>query len=315
MKLINVLIESIVDLDEVRLTDREIKKRLNKAKRLAVKFPNRHQFSQKYKQLFNFLRRMKLLSQVFPGRALYKPDGYWNEVTISNEASKYSSKSEFEQENQVAYKKGRDLGILDTLLPERKDMEKRWNIQNSIEAVQNFDGSRTEFSRKFPTAYKILSDEGILDKYVKRKKESDESVIARAKEYGTLSNLRTNNLALYQKARTRGLLDSLFSNEIYTPKIDDATKQEIINKAKQYNTKTDLFQKDYPLFAQLKKIENGFELAFGKKGEVPEYKKQDWIKRAKVYNNKYDLKFYDYNLFKRLETNGLMNQAFPPSEI
>ena len=110
-------------------------------------------------------------------------------------------------------------------------------------------------------------------------------------------------------------MDSLFSNEIYTPKIDDATKQEIINKAKQYNTKTDLFQKDYPLFAQLKKIENGFELAFGKKGEVPEYKKQDWIKRAKVYDNKYDLKFYDYNLFKRLETNGLMDQAFPPSNI
>ena len=27
-------------------------------------------------------------------------------------------------------------------------------------------------------------------------------------------------------------MDSLFSNEIYTPKIDDATKQEIINKAK-----------------------------------------------------------------------------------
>lgn len=315
MKLIDVLIESIVDLDEVKLTDREIKKRLKKAKRLAVNFANPYQFKTKYKELFNFLRNYKLLDQVFPGRKLYKPDGYWNEITIWDEASKYGSKSEFSDKNQVAYNRARTLGILDTLFPERKeyDISKKWNIENSTEVAQNFDGTLTQFSRNYPSAYNILKDAGTLHDLIKSKKESesDESVISRAKEYGTLSNLRTNNMALYQKARTRGLLNMLYDEyQERSPKMDDATKQEIIDMAKQYNTKSNLYHNNYPVFAQLKKIENGFELAFGKKGE---FKKQDLIKRAKEYNNKYELYYHDRKLFRELESNGLMDQAFPPS--
>jgi len=259
------------------------------------------------------------MDQVF-GVSKYKPNkskGYWDELTISDEASKYDNRTDFQKGSQVAYQKAYRLGMLDYLFPVKKEYTKKWTLDKSIETAQNYKGSRTQFYRDYPVAYRQLINKGLLDNYFdfRPDRESDENVILRAKEYGTLKNLRVNNVALYHKLTTRGLMGNVFPKEQRNIPMDNATKKEIIDKAKQYNTRSDLFRNDRRLFERLKKIENGLDLVFGKMGEDTEYKKQDWIKRAKIYDNKYDLKRLNFYLYKKIESLGLMNQVFPTSEI
>ena len=106
-------------LEAVPLSQEEVEKRLKKAKKVALKFPNPRQFSLKYPNLWNFLRGKGLVDVVFPNRKVYKPDGYWNSVNTAEEASKYNSKIEFYKGNQVAYNKAVELGILNDLFPFR----------------------------------------------------------------------------------------------------------------------------------------------------------------------------------------------------
>ena len=289
------------------LPQKEVDKRLKKAKALAVKFPNPRQFSLKYPNLWNFLRGKGLVDVVFPNRKIYRPDGYWTPETIAQEAGKYNTKSEFHDNNQVAYMKALQFDIMNDLFPYNSNvkggMKKIWTLEKSIEAAKGFDGSLSEFSRKHSAAYHELKNNDLLSFYFKKRKDiNDEEIIKQAKEYSNVKDLRLNNLSLYNKLVTRGLLYTLF------PKVE-MSNDEIINKAKEYQTTSELSKKNRPLYYKLSKVPNGFELAFSGQTKLT-YKAKKFIDIAKQYDDKYELRKNNRYAYNNLEALGLIDKVY-----
>jgi hypothetical protein len=287
------------------LPQEEVDKRLLKAKKVAVKFPNPRQFSLKYPNLWNFLRSKGLLDDVFPNRKLYKNDGYWTPETISQEASKYNTKTEFLRSNQVAYKKAVELGILNDLIPidgryGSSGNKKKWTLEKSIQVAKEFEGTKTEFWKKHPAATLELRRNNLLKSIFPddKRKGDDDILINQAKEYENRSVLRRDNPSLYSKLVIRGMLYDVF------PKVE-MTADEIITKAKEYETPTELSKGNQNLYLKLKKIPNGYELAFGK-----EYKYKKLFDIAKQYQNKYELLKGNAYVYNNLEKLGLLNKAY-----
>ena len=291
------------------LPQKEVNKRLKKAKALAVKFPNPRQFALKYPNLWNFLRGQGLISDAFPNRKIYKPAGYWTPETISQEATKYNTKTEFGDKNQVAYNKAVELGIINDLFPYRSmsnvGAKKIWTLEKSIEAAKGFEGGRSEFYKKHPAAYVELKNNDLLSYYLKNRKDvNDEEIIKQAKQYKDRVELRKDNLTLYNKLVTRGLLYDLF------PKVEvEMNYDEIINKAKEYQTRSELAKNNGNLYYKLRKIPNGFELAFGGQNKLT-YKAKKFIEIAKQYENKHELRKSNRYAYNNLESLGLLDKVY-----
>lgn len=234
------------------LSKQELERRLNKAKKLAVKYSNPRQFALAHPVLWNTIRSHKLLDDVFPNRKKYVPDGYWNELTLADEASKYSSRSEFGDKNQVAYNKARELGILDDLFPEIKKpgRESIYTLEKAIELAKEFTGMRSEFSRKYAKAYWLLKANGIFDKYFpeerRRGKEPDESIIDRAKKYNRISDVMKSEPNLYAKLRSRGLLDTVFPKK--------SPEERLIDRAREYKNRYELQVNKPQIYYKLKEL-------------------------------------------------------------
>ena len=128
-----------------KLDQKEIGVRLKKAKKLAVKFPNPRQFALKYPNLWNFLRGQNLVDDVFVDRKKYNPDGFWTPEKVGEEAAKYNSASELQKNNQVAYRKATEYGMLGVLFPVRLT---KWNLDNATEVAKTFD-TPTELYRNY----------------------------------------------------------------------------------------------------------------------------------------------------------------------
>lgn len=91
----NLIIES------VPLKDSTIKRRLKRAKEIAVNYPNPRQFALKYKKLWNFLRLKGLIDDVFPSRKKYQQD--LTSDRVKELASKYVAVSDFQIDYPVEY--------------------------------------------------------------------------------------------------------------------------------------------------------------------------------------------------------------------
>lgn len=234
--------------EAVALPDKEIAKRLEKAKRVAVNFPNPRQFALRYPKLWNFLRGQKLVDKVFPDRHVYKPDGYWDAQTIAQEAEKYDSRSDFMRGNQFAYNKARKLGILDDLFSFKSKVgrNKVYDDDKSVEVAKNFEGSRSEFMRKFPVAYRNLKDRNIIHRFfsdLRKSDVTDEDLIAMAKQYDNIVDLRKNNRKLYSDLYQRSLLDNLFPTKY--------REQKLIDVAKQYSSRYELKRNNRRIYRKL----------------------------------------------------------------
>jgi hypothetical protein len=112
-------IKTIILSETVPLTDKDIQRKLAKAKRLAVNFPNPRQFSLKYKNLYNFLRAKGLMDEVFPERKKYEPYGSWTPERIKELARSYSRITDFQNAYPVAYAKASEYGMINDLFPEK----------------------------------------------------------------------------------------------------------------------------------------------------------------------------------------------------
>jgi hypothetical protein len=135
-----------------KLSDTQKKNALKRAKKLTPKFSSVNQFSLKYPNLYNYLRFHNLLDDAFPERKKYHPEGYWTPETIDQEAKKYSSRTEFDDKNQVAYKKANELGMLDMLFPTRKT---KYTLDKALDLAKEFE-SPWDLNKKYPTAYNLL---------------------------------------------------------------------------------------------------------------------------------------------------------------
>ena len=209
----------------------------------------------------------------------------------------------------MAYLKAIQLGIINDLFPYRSDTKvgnkKIWTLEKSIEAAKGFEGGRSEFYKKHPAAYVELKNNDLLSYYLKNRKDvNDEEIIKQAKQYKDRVELRKDNLALYSKLVTRGLLYDLF------PKVEvKMNYDEIINKAKEYQTRSELAKNNGNLYYKLRKIPNGFELAFGGQNKLT-YKAKKFIEIAKQYENKYELRKSNRYAYNNLESLGLLDKVY-----
>ena len=295
------------------LPQEDIDKRLEKAKELAVNVSNPRQFELKYPNLYNFLKGQKLFDSVFPNRKKYKPAGFWTPENIAQEARKYNTKGEFENNNQVAYHRALKFGIIDDLFPESQyGAKKKYDLDRSIELAKNFDGGRSEFFIKYPTAYRILRDHDLLTSYFGVSKLGrktvifDDDLIKQAKEYPNTRELRLNNMSLYNKLNIRGLMNTVF------PKVE-MSDDEIIEKSKEYGNASRLNRENSGLYKKLKQIPNGLELAFA--DNKKELKMRKCMDIAKNFDNRYDLKRNNYYVFNYLRDNGILDTLFPVAKV
>lgn len=212
------------------LSKDELEKRLVKAKKLAVKFKNTRQFALAHPQLWNTIRAFDKLDDVFPERKKYKPDGYWDAVTVADESRKYKGRSEFQRGNQIAYKKAVELGILDDLFPVKQIIrEPYYNLEKSIELAKDFEGGRKEFFDEYPSAYRMLKSNNLLTMYfgevVAYNKVSDDILLDKAKQYSTVTDLVKNDKQLYINLKNRSLIEKLYPYPLRIQKLLDIAKK------------------------------------------------------------------------------------------
>lgn len=76
----------------------------------------------------------------------------WNEKTLAEEALKYSSRSQFENEAGGAYGAATKLGILDKVCSHMKRKHRRWTKESTFEAAKSCKNI-SQFERKYHGAY------------------------------------------------------------------------------------------------------------------------------------------------------------------
>lgn len=215
-------LSKIID-EAVPLSDKEVKKRLEKSKKLAVNFKNPRQFELKYPLLWRFLRNKNLLDDVFPDRQKYKQDGYWNELTVSQEAEKYKSRSDFSNANQVAYNKARDLGILDFLFPSYMKIKPKKYTDEYIRSEVEKHGSRRELHHNNKNLYQTLVNNKLLDVYFPDKYNNPmkklsywtpEEIQKIKDQYLGKTDIQLKNQKLYLILKDLDLLDKIFPERL-----------------------------------------------------------------------------------------------------
>lgn len=230
------------------LSKDELEKRLTKAKKLAGKYKNPRQFALAHPQLWNTIRSFDKLDDVFPERRKYKPDGYWDAITIADESRKYDGRTEFLRGNQIAYLKALELGIMDDLFPiKKKTREPYYTLDKSIELAKDFEGDRMKFFDEYPSAYKVLNSNDLLTKYfgdkIEDAKASDDVLLDKGKEYESIIDLNKNNNPLYIALKRRSLLNKLYPEPLKV--------QKLLDRAKNYENKYDLKIKNRNLYNAL----------------------------------------------------------------
>ena len=101
---------------------------------------------------------------------LKKPNGYWTREICYEEAKKYKSRSEFNENSSTAYAISKKNGWIDdyTWFVRPAPHNKKWNKESCFnEAIKC--GSRTEFYHTNGTAYDVSRKNGWLDEFFPKK--------------------------------------------------------------------------------------------------------------------------------------------------
>jgi len=259
-------------IDEIKYTPEQINAKIELAKELAKQYPNPHQFELKHPNLWNFIKSRKMVDVVFPNKKNYNFRGYWTPETISKEAEKYKTRSEFQDKNQTAYNKAYRLGILDQLFPET--YVTKFSLEKSLELGKQYKTAR-EFIINHFTAYKVVKDAGLLKKLFPdftgrgRKpnsggwsSKSTDELIQIAKD--TIKSGKTITKDLYP------VYDNLRKRGIDTKELTKKSEDDIMQKIKKnYDTPNDLAVRNPKLYKILVNIPNGIVRTFGDRYNIP----------------------------------------------
>lgn len=331
MKLIS-LIESIIDElsgSKPKYTDKDKEKIVDKAKKfvLAKNIKNPRQLHLKNNNLYYVLRAQNLIDQVFPERKKYHPDGYWNFDTVTKEAEKYSSRSEFEKKNQVAYNKAREMGILKDLFPQIKERLGKYTLSQAKELAKDWKGTYSSFLSKYPSAVKVLSDEGILNKYLPKGKRGK-----KVDMYGQMSNEelkailddkiksdKVNQISFYlrRELEKRGI--DIPESKVPKKKLEEyleLSDDMLIKMAQPYGSLTNMNIKN-PSLRQALRIRNLSDNLFPDTRKQSVYKNHsdsELIDLAMKYGSKTKIRDNDLYLYRELRKRGLNKNIFkhPP---
>lgn len=182
----------------------------------AAKYLTRGEFKTKDPGAYYATLRFDLIDKFFPIKLHSgSPIKKWDQRTVSQEASKYSSKSEFQKNNQSAYLVALRLGLLDKLFPDTEP-QKRWDEESISREAAKYS-SRSEFADNSQGAYTAAKRLGILTKLFPNilsgggpRKWDEETISREAAKYSSRSEFQKNNVNAYHAALRSGLIDKLF---------------------------------------------------------------------------------------------------------
>jgi len=139
---------------------------IKRCKLAATKYSSRSEFRRKDSTAYEVLRKMGILDLVCKNMPrLIKPNGYWTLARCKKTASHYSSRSEFQKKDGVAYNVIRKMGMLDLVCKDMPRLHKPtgyWTLEKCIEAATCYS-YRGEFQEKRPDAYAAAQRLKILD--------------------------------------------------------------------------------------------------------------------------------------------------------
>ena len=178
------------------------------------------------------------------------PDGYWTEERITAIAQKYEYKSDFRENEPMAYDRARYLGILHKVTKRMKDKLKRkprgfWNKEKCIKAVGKCKGLN-EFRVRFVGAYKSAKANGWFDEITKDLPKhsgfTKEECRLDALNYKVRKEWETKSHATFWCAKQNGWLNDLTT---HMKKKNYYNKQICQDTAKECRTRRE-FQSKYP---------------------------------------------------------------------
>ena len=145
-----------------------------------------------------------------------KTNGYWDYDKCFNEAIKYSSRREFKEENDSAYRSAIKNGWIDEYTWFTKP-NKKWTYQTCLEESKKYS-TRGEFALGCSGAYHVARENNWLDEYVWLKdgkqfrlekwgKWTKEACFEEAKKYKTRTEFAKRNGSAYRNACRFGWID------------------------------------------------------------------------------------------------------------
>ena len=145
-----------------------------------------------------------------------KSKGYWDYDNCFNEAIKYSSRREFKEGNDSAYRSSIKNGWIDEYTWFTKP-NKKWNYENCLEESKKYS-TRGEFALASSGAYHVARENNWLDEYVWLKdgkqfrlekwgKWTKEACFEEAKMFRTRTEFAKQNGSAYRNACRFGWID------------------------------------------------------------------------------------------------------------
>ena len=127
-----------------------------------------------------------------------------------------------------------------------------WSEEKIRELVKDFT-SKTEFAQKFPGGVAHAKNIGIWDDlFPKKTFPPDDEIIRLAMNYDTQNDFRIAHPSLYTHLHKKGLLNSIMFKKS-KKKSKTLTDEDIINRAKEYQTFKEFYTKDNTAYRAAKR--------------------------------------------------------------
>jgi predicted GIY-YIG superfamily endonuclease len=167
----------------------------------------------------------------------------WTCERLLEEAQKYPNRTVFKKKNQYAYKKAKQLGILDGVLPIRARQSK-WTKEKIAEEAKKF-GSRKALKLGSKGAYNAAQRMGMLTEY----NEYLPSRIGGRSTYSgqldmnpvpeTVGELYVKNYSMFRHLEQRGKIKDEFP--YLSLGIESDVAANVLKESKKYNTRRDFY--------------------------------------------------------------------------
>lgn len=181
------------------------------------------------------------------------PDGYWTEERITAIAQNYEYKSDFRENEPMAYDRARHLGILAKINKSMKDRIKRhpmgyWTKERCYKEAQKYT-HRIDFQRGSCSAYASAQFHGWLDEVCEHMISNQnpkgfwtkQRCASEALKYETRTAFKLGSPGAQLSAYKNGWLDEICKH--MKVKIHHYSKEECAKEALKYQTKTEFMEK------------------------------------------------------------------------
>lgn len=197
---------------------------------------------------YKYAKEHGILGMLFPDSKAKDCQTVWSYDNCKEEASKYSSRSEFREKSKTAYFISVYYCWLNDFFPhpnKPKRTKKIWTKEECAEIAAQCNG-RIEFCKKKASAYRYAQQQGWLDEFFGVKNKITKEKCRKSAEYYKKSSLLKKYApAVYKKCIFSGWLEEFFPDEMNTITANEKTiRHRILDfvEANGPQTKDDLYR-------------------------------------------------------------------------